>query len=67
MASLKRLKIQGVRSVGPNEENQVEVKFFTPFTILTGENGAGKTTIIESLKFACSGSLPPGSKTNGWF
>ena len=33
----------------------------------TGQNGCGKTTIIESLKYAVTGSLPPaqGSKSSG--
>ena len=65
MATLKQISIQGVRSVGPNEEDQVRVKFFRPFTLITGQNGAGKTTIIEALKYASTGVLPPGNKTNG--
>lgn len=66
MATLNKLSIQGVRSVGPGEEDRVDVKFFRPFTLITGENGAGKTTIIEALKFASTGSFPPGAgKTNG--
>ena len=59
-AYINRLEIQGVRSVGPNDENTVKVKFFRPFTLITGENGAGKTTIIEALKYASSGVMPPG-------
>lgn len=27
-----------------------------------GSNGCGKTTIIESLKYACSGTPPPNAK-----
>ena len=60
MATLKKLSVQGVRSVGPGEEDRVVVKFFRPFTLITVDNGAGKTTIIESLKYASTGTLPPG-------
>ena len=35
------------------------IEFFHPLTIIVGANGSGKTTIIEALKFACTGSLPP--------
>ena len=50
MSFVNKLEIQGVRSVGPNDGNALKVKFFRPFTLITGENGAGKTTIIEALK-----------------
>ena len=30
--------------------------------MIVGSNGCGKTTIIESLKFACTGALPPNIK-----
>ena len=30
--------------------------------IISGHNGCGKTTIIESLKFACTGDTPSGNK-----
>jgi DNA repair protein RAD50 len=30
-------------------------------TLIVGENGCGKTTIIESLKYALTGETPPGS------
>src|SRR3546814_13442215 len=35
--------------------------------MIVGENGCGKTTIIECLKYACSGSLPPGSRNGQSF
>ena len=49
--------IQGIRSFSPDEDQIIE--FFSPLTIIVGANGCGKTTIIEALKFACTGSLPP--------
>lgn len=61
MTSLEALSISGVRSVAP-ESTQV-VRFFKPLTLIVGENGAGKTTIIECLKYVCTGSLPPASKS----
>lgn len=64
MAQLSRIQICGIRSFGPYEENMQEVKFKSPVTLILGQNGSGKTTIIEALKYACSGTLPPGS-SNG--
>merc|ERR1712141_841933 len=61
-----RIDIQGIRSVGPGEEDRVTIKFERPFALITGENGAGKTTVIEALKYAASGSEPPGVKVGGW-
>ena len=65
MTFVNKLEIQGIRSVGPNSENAVKIKFFRPFTLITGENGAGKTTIIEALKYATSGVMPPGAAVKG--
>ena len=58
---LHKLSICGIRSFGPNSEDVQIVKFTTPVTLILGENGSGKTTIIESLKYACTGELPSGS------
>lgn len=67
MGFLKTIKISGIRSIGPGEEHEVEIKFQRPFTLISGQNGAGKTTIIECLKYATSGSFPPGTtKAKGW-
>ena len=38
------------------------IQFFTPLTLIVGTNGSGKTTIIECLKYASTGELPPNSK-----
>lgn len=56
MVFIQKLGIQGVRSFSPDKGEDID---FFPLTIILGENGAGKTTIIESLKFACCGQLPP--------
>lgn len=60
MSSLSSLSIQGIRSFGPSTAETIE--FFTPLTIIVGHNGAGKTTVIECLKYASCGELPPNSK-----
>lgn len=35
--------------------------------MIVGANGCGKTTIIECLKYACTGSLPPNSGKGQYF
>jgi DNA repair protein RAD50 len=52
-----------VRSFDP-KQNQV-IKIFTPLTLIVGQNGSGKTTIIECLRYATTGELPPNSATGG--
>lgn len=64
MSKLKKITIKGIRSFSPFEQNTVE--FFSPFTLIVGTNGTGKTTIIESLKYITTGDMPPNSK-NGAF
>ena len=66
MASISKLAIRGVRSFSPDDDEQV-ISFCFPLTIIVGENGCGKTTIIESLKYAVTGSLPPGNKSGHSF
>uniref|UniRef100_A0A0N4ZFB9 AAA_23 domain-containing protein n=1 Tax=Parastrongyloides trichosuri TaxID=131310 RepID=A0A0N4ZFB9_PARTI len=51
------LKIQGVRSVG---EKPHVISFLDPLTLIQGENGTGKTTLIESLNYVTTGALPSG-------
>lgn len=60
MSSIEKLKIMGIRSFSPTHQNVIE--FHTPLTIIVGHNGAGKTTIIECLKYATTGEMPPNSK-----
>ncbi|KAF1851516.1 uncharacterized protein K460DRAFT_36387 [Cucurbitaria berberidis CBS 394.84] len=59
------MMIQGIRSFGP--EKGETIIFTAPLTLIVGWNGSGKTTIIESLKYATTGDLPPNSKTGGAF
>ena len=60
MSSLEKLSISGVRAFDPNETQRI--KFEGPLTLIVGLNGSGKTTIIECLKYATTGELPPNSK-----
>lgn len=64
MSIIEKLSIQGVRSFGTLD--QESINFNTPLTLIVGYNGSGKTTIIECLKYATTGQLPPNSK-NGAF
>ncbi|EDU47419.1 SbcC ATPase [Pyrenophora tritici-repentis] len=65
MSKIDRMMIQGVRSFGP--EKGETIQFTAPLTLIVGWNGSGKTTIIESLKYATTGDLPTQSKTGGAF
>ncbi|KAJ3065812.1 DNA repair protein rad50 [Podochytrium sp. JEL0797] len=60
MSEIEKLLISGIRSFGPDHAGVIE--FYTPLTLIVGHNGAGKTTIIESLKFATMGAMPPNAK-----
>lgn len=57
MSTISKLRIQGVRSYSHLKPGTIE--FHKPLTIIVGANGSGKTTIIESLKFATTGEQPP--------
>jgi DNA repair protein RAD50 len=65
MSSIEKLSIRGVRSFSPNREEVIE--FYHPLTVILGDNGCGKTTIIECLKVACTGALPPGARSGQSF
>jgi len=64
MSSIEKLALRGVRAFSPFDEEKIE--FFHPLTMILGQNGAGKTTIIEALRTMTSGQMPPhtgGGKT----
>ncbi|KAF1973614.1 DNA repair protein rad50 [Bimuria novae-zelandiae CBS 107.79] len=67
MSKIDRMQIQGrsIRSFGPKQGETII--FNTPLTLIVGWNGSGKTTIIECLKYATTGELPPNSKSGGAF
>ncbi|OTA64043.1 hypothetical protein K449DRAFT_380986 [Hypoxylon sp. EC38] len=60
MSKIDKLSILGVRSFNPISRQTIQ--FETPLTLIVGYNGSGKTTIIECLKYATTGELPPNSK-----
>eukprot|EP00741_Cyanophora_paradoxa_P007128 tig00001093_g6899.t1 len=57
MATVDKLLIKGIRSFSPHNESVIE--FYKPLTLIVGPNGAGKTTVIECLKMATTGEMPP--------
>ncbi|KAI3402893.2 RAD50 [Candida oxycetoniae] len=60
MSSIYKLSIKGIRAFEP--ESDETIQFGSPLTLICGQNGCGKTTIIECLKYATTGNLPPNSK-----
>jgi len=65
MAAIEKLQIRGIRSFSPHRDETIE--FYSPLTMIVGANGCGKTTIIEALKFVCSGVMPPGARNGQSF
>lgn len=60
MSKVDKLSILGVRSF--DNQHPETIQLYTPLTLIVGYNGSGKTTIIECLKYATIGDLPPNSK-----
>jgi len=65
MTTVDKLLIKGIRSFHPNNESTIV--FFKPLTLIVGPNGAGKTTIIECLKMATTGEMPPYARSGQSF
>lgn len=64
MSRIEKLSILGIRSFDPARSETI--KFETPLTLIVGTNGSGKTTIIECLRYATTGDLPPNSQGGNW-
>ena len=60
MSQLEKLAVLGIRSFDNSKAESL--KFETPLTLIVGLNGSGKTTIIECLKYATTGDMPPNSR-----
>ena len=62
MSLIEKMSIRGIRSFSPDRDETLEFSSAsnrTPLTMVLGKNGCGKTTIIECLRFALCGSVPP--------
>lgn len=62
MSTIDKMTIQGIRSYGPKDQDTQVIEFFSPVTLIVGQNGSGKTTIIECLKYATTSDMPPNTK-----
>ncbi|XP_017782547.1 PREDICTED: DNA repair protein RAD50 [Nicrophorus vespilloides] len=60
MSRLENIYISGIRSYGIEKEDAQCFKFYSPLTLFLGQNGCGKTTIIEAIKHALTGEFPGG-------
>ncbi|SBS85553.1 DNA repair protein RAD50, putative [Plasmodium ovale] len=60
MTTLERIGIRGIRSYCDEEVQQLD--FASPITVIYGNNGSGKSTIVECLKVSCTGDFPPNAE-----
>lgn len=67
MSSIEKLQISGIRSFGPEAKDVATIRFCAPLTLILGQNGCGKTTIIEAIKYGICGELPGGTDGGSGF
>lgn len=60
MSRIRRLSLRGIRNFSEDNDDD-PIRFSCPLTLVLGQNGTGKTTIIEALKYVTTGEYPPGS------
>ena len=65
MATLTKLTLKGVRAF--SDSKPAEIEFKGRITLILGANGTGKTTILECLRFAITGCMPPFSRSGKSF
>ncbi|CAG0893940.1 unnamed protein product [Cyprideis torosa] len=65
MTHIESVTIRGIRTFSAKQDEKVPFK--TPLTIILGDNGCGKTTIIECLKYGAIGEFPPNSSMGKTF
>lgn len=65
MSRLEGLELIGIRSFSASVPQKIA--FMTPLTLIMGQNGAGKTTIIEALRTVTSGEMPPNTNKGKLF
>lgn len=65
MSRVRRLTVRGIRNF--SDDNEDEIRFSCPLTLILGPNGTGKTTIIEALKYATTSDYPPGADSGKSF
>jgi predicted ATPase len=53
MDRIKRVRIRNVRAI-----EELDLEIAQPFTVLIGENGSGKSTILECLELLCKAAEP---------
>lgn len=61
------MKISGIRSFGGEAGDEQDITFSAPVSLFLGQNGCGKTTIIEAIKYATTGDLPAGTRSGQGF